>query len=374
MTAPLVKGWCPGALRPMMSGDGMVVRVRPFGGRLSRAQADAIASLAAAHGNGMLDLSSRANIQIRGVQEASHAPLIEGLRGMGLIDATPQIEGRRNIIVTPFWQPEDEAEGLVAALSDALAADDAPDLPVKFGFAVDTGAAPVLQSASADIRIERDAGGGLIVVADGMDKGIAVTSRTAVQTAIDVAHWFIGHAQGATRMAAVVGQGTLPETAVVPRQSGSYQPEPDVTPQGALVGVAFGQMQARTLAALAKHGALRLTPWRLVLVENARDLPVIDGVITQTDDPLLRITACTGAPACAQAEGETRSLARTLAPHLRTGHTLHVSGCAKGCAHPRAAPLTITAQPDGYALVKQGRAGDTPAYTALSSDDLKGHV
>ena len=29
MSAPVIQGWCPGALRPMMSGDGLVVRVRP---------------------------------------------------------------------------------------------------------------------------------------------------------------------------------------------------------------------------------------------------------------------------------------------------------------------------------------------------------
>ena len=28
MSAPIVQGWCPGAHRPMMSGDGLVVRVR----------------------------------------------------------------------------------------------------------------------------------------------------------------------------------------------------------------------------------------------------------------------------------------------------------------------------------------------------------
>ena len=34
-----IKGWCPSALRPMLSGDGLVVRLRPRGGRLSSAQA-----------------------------------------------------------------------------------------------------------------------------------------------------------------------------------------------------------------------------------------------------------------------------------------------------------------------------------------------
>ena len=45
MDTPQVKGWCPGALRPMLSGDGLVLRVRPHGGRLSQAQAAGIALL-----------------------------------------------------------------------------------------------------------------------------------------------------------------------------------------------------------------------------------------------------------------------------------------------------------------------------------------
>ena len=143
MIAHEVKGWCPGALRPMMSGDGLVVRVRPFGGRLRRAQADGIASLAAAHGNGLVDVSSRGNLQIRGVSPESHPVLIEGLKLMGLIDPTPEVESRRNILVTPFWKPSDETEILAAMLTDALAAADAPELPGKFGFAVDTTGAPV---------------------------------------------------------------------------------------------------------------------------------------------------------------------------------------------------------------------------------------
>ena len=371
MTAPQVKGWCPGALRPMMSGDGMVVRVRPFGGRLRRAQADGIASLAAAHGNGMLDLSSRGNIQIRGVTEETHGPLIQGLSAMGLIDPTPEVESRRNILVTPFWQSEDETEVLCAMLTDALAAFDAPDLPGKFGFAVDTGRTPVLQSASADIRLERDSGGGLIVVADGMETGIAATSATAVEIAMRLADWFFDNANGATRMASLVAGGTIPDDAIVPRQKAARKPAPGYTPQGALVGLAFGQMQVETLSTLAKHGSLRVTPWRLLLVENARALPDIDGVITGADDPLLRITACTGAPRCVQGLGETRALARMLAPHLDADQTLHLSGCAKGCAHPRVAPLTVTAQQDGYALIRDGKAGDTPLRSALSPDDLK---
>ncbi|MGY4427317.1 sulfite reductase beta subunit-like hemoprotein [Bradyrhizobium sp. JR6.1] len=52
MSAVAIKGWCPGALRPMQSGDGLVVRIRPRGGRLDAAQAAGIAELAARYGNG----------------------------------------------------------------------------------------------------------------------------------------------------------------------------------------------------------------------------------------------------------------------------------------------------------------------------------
>ena len=130
MSTPLVKGYCPGALRPMMSGDGLVVRVRPYNGRLRRAQADGIATLAAAHGNGLIDLSSRGNIQLRGVRSDSLATLINGLRAMSLVDADADIESRRNILVTPFWQTGEETEGFAAALTQAISAPDAPQLPV----------------------------------------------------------------------------------------------------------------------------------------------------------------------------------------------------------------------------------------------------
>src|SRR6185437_11357738 len=48
------------------------------------------------------------------------------------------------------------------------------------------------------------------------------------------------------------------------------------------------------------------------------------------------------------------------APDLLDGSVaVHISGCAKGCAHPGAAALTLVGQADGVALVNDGRAGDT---------------
>ena len=368
--APQIKGWCPGALRPMMSGDGLVVRVRPFGGRLRRAQADGLATLAAVHGNGMIDLSSRGNIQLRGVTEDSHTPLIEGLRAMGLVDAKADVEGRRNILVQPFWQPGEETTLLADKLADALAADDAPKIPSKFGFVIDTGHTPVLQDASGDVRIERDVDGGLIIVADGAERGKRVTSETAITEAMALAHWFIVQRGDQTRMAALLSDTKSLSGYKVPRQKQSFVPTPGHTPQGALCALALGQMQSETLATLAKHGGLRMTPWRMLLVESARMLPEIDGVITDPADPMLRVLACTGAPHCSQGLAETKALTRHLAPHVPQGSQMHVSGCAKGCAHPRIAPLTVTAVRGGFSLTHNSTAAQADPNATLTPDDI----
>jgi precorrin-3B synthase len=371
MSAPQIKGYCPGALRPMQSGDGMVVRIRPFNGRLKRAQADGIATLAAAHGNGMIDLSSRGNIQIRGVTEKSYPGLIIGLTHMGLVDSNAAIESRRNMLVTPFWLTGDETEHFAAALTQALAAEDAPALPGKFGFAIDTGRMPVLQTSSADIRLERDEAGGLILCADGSDNGKPVTSGNAIREALNLARWFMDTRQDHRRMAALLDDGTArPSGHIVPRQKQDYVPKAGSSPLGAIVGLAFGRLSVQALASLAKQGGLRMTPWRMLLVESARELPDVEGVITDPADPLLRVVACTGAPDCAQGLAQTRPLAMQLAPHLKPSQHLHISGCAKGCAHPKAAALTITATDAGFDLIRDGRASDTPAQTGLTPDDI----
>lgn len=370
MSTPVIQGWCPGALRPMLSGDGLVVRVRTHRGRLTGAQAIEIARLSRAFGNGLIDLSARANLQLRGVSEQSHAPLIEGLKALGLIDETAETEARRNIVLSPFWQQGNAAPRLAQALEAALAAPDSPALPGKFGFAVDCGPQPLLRDISTDIRIERDAAGEFLVIADGASHGLKVSETEAIPAAIDLARWFLasgGAPTGRGRMRKHLGKVALPETfARHPRNPESLPaPTPGLHPQGALIGFAFGQMQAETLEALARLGNLRITPWRMLLLEGAKTLPELSGIITRADDPLLRVIACTGAPGCVQAHQATRDLARALAPLLPEKGLIHVSGCAKGCAHPAKAPLTLVATPQGFDLIRDGDAASPPALTGL---------
>ena len=379
MAEPVIKGWCPGALRPMPSGDGWVIRVRPPGGRLAPKQASEIARLALEFGNGVIDLSSRANIHLRGVTEHSYGPLIEGLDALGLIDESPDAEERRNIVLTPFWSPEDGSVELAAQLATALTAPDAPRLPAKFGFAIDCGPLPVLGQVPADIRLERSGDGELICRADGATNGARVAAKTAVSTMLALAKWFVrsgGITGDRGRMAAHLARGAaLPEIFIeMPVQSAATSsPKPGPVAAGVLVGFDFGQVPADMLAALSGFGALRVTPWRMLLIEGLSAAPDLPGLITRADDPMLRVIACTGAPGFLQAAQPPRALARSLAPHLPDGAVLHVSGCAKGCAHAGPAGLTLTAQAGGFDLIRDGRARDIPRRRGLTAEFLAAH-
>lgn len=372
MTAWEIKGWCPGALRPMQSGDGLVVRIRPPLGRLTPAQAKAIAEAAQSHGNGIIDLSARANLQLRGVTETSHPRLIDDLRTQGLIDPDIETESLRNLIVTPFRDAETTA--LAATLTAALTR--MPKLPGKFGFALDTGPRPVLTQASADIRVERDPQGRLILRPDGHPFGQPVTDLGLDAPAM--AEWFVqggGITNNRGRMAALIAKGIIPPGCTLAPATPLPPPPPGLHPDGALVALAFGQMRAETLRQLAALGhEIRPTPWRMLFLVGATALPAIPGLITDAGAPLLRITACTGAPGCPQGLGETRQLARLLAPHMPQAQTLHLSGCAKGCAHPAPADLTLTATGQGYDLILGGTASDTPILRGLSPQAIQDHL
>lgn len=375
MSTPLIQGWCPGALRPMPSGDGLVVRVRPPLGRLTTDQAAGLADLAARHGNGLIDLSLRANLQIRGVSADGHPALIAGLRALGLVDPSIAAETRRNVVVSPFWSGRCGTRDLAHALSARLVASDAPDLPAKFGFSIDSPeAADALATVPADIRI-RPHPGGWLVHGDGFVTGAtAATAEEAADLALALARWFVasgGVRDGRGRMArlwsdlpAEARSARLPavfRALAVPEPAGSAEIRTGPVAVGWLVGAEFGQITAAALGALAGLGPLRMTPWRMLLVEGARAVPDIPGLVTRAGARPQAVSACTGAPGCPQARGDTRAIARRLAAGLPDGFGLHVSGCAKGCAHPGPARAVLVATAPGrYDLILNGRAGDEP--------------
>ncbi|RSV37406.1 cobalamin biosynthesis protein CobG [Sphingomonas sp. ABOLE] len=362
-----VRGWCPDAWRPMAAGDGLLVRVKPRLARLTRSQVLGLCDAALTLGNGLIDLTSRGNLQIRGVTEARWLPLVERLIALDLVDADPAREKRRNLLVAPDWQAGDDTHRIAGDLLAAL--DTLPDLPGKMGVVVDAGPVPLLADAPGDFRIERGVEGPLLLRAAGRANGAPVAAGDAADALVRLAHWFIdtgGTAAG--RMARHVAP--LPDWASdrIAPAAPANPIAPGLHPLGASLGVPFGQVDARVLAdaCAAWAAGVRITPWRSLLVEGAGLREA--AFITDPTDPLLRTDACVGAPACPQASVETRALARQLAP-LVSGR-LHVSGCAKGCALAQAADVVATGRDGRFDLAFDARAGASSTHAGLSPGAL----
>lgn len=372
MSGFAVKGWCPDAWHPMMAGDGLLVRVKPRLGVLRREQVLGLCAAAIEHGSGLMDLTRRANLQLRGVREGEWPALLERLLALDLVDADPIRETRRNILVAPDWQAGDDTHRIARALADRL--DEMPELPGKAGFVIDAGSGCVLSDDAGDFRIERGETGGLILRAAGRATGAALARGDEADALIALARWFVvsGGAQ-AGRMAR--HQAALPDWA-----SGSIAPAapgirvgPGPHDLGMAYGLPFGRVEAQVLAAAMAPpsvSAARFTPWRVILLEGA-PATGIDGLLDDPADALLHVDACPGAPSCPQSTVETRDLARRLAPHVAGG--LHVSGCAKGCAQAGAADVTLTGRDGLFDLSRDARAGATPIRSALRPADLLRH-
>ena len=367
-----VKGWCPGAYHPMMSGDGLVVRVRPRLARLSATQTLGLCAAAQRYGAGLIELTNRANIQIRGVTEASWPALIDALGDLGLLDDDPVTEGRRNILATPFWTTGDDTHRLCSELMTRL--DEFPVLPAKMGFAVDTGTAPVLTDTPADFRLERSLSGSVILRAEGHSKGLPLTTGTEINALIGLAEWFV--ASGGTQAGRMARHNTpLPDWAQgteTPAPKGEH-PTPGAHALGAVHGFAFGQAKAADLArAMTDSGAdaFCVTPWRVALLMGGTAGPR-EGLLWGDDAPELRVDACPGAPFCPQASVETRALARSLAAHIEG--RLHVSGCAKGCARATPADVVLTGDAGLFDISFNAHAGKTPAHKGLTSAQVLDH-
>jgi precorrin-3B synthase len=397
-----VKGWCPGALRPMPSGDGLIVRLRPFCGVFSLKQARGLADLARRLGNGHVDLTRRANLQLRGLVEERLSELHAALGKLDLIDLDAETEATRNLMVAPLagLDPVEKLDvrPIARAIAEGLAVDQRlRALPAKFGLLIDGGGTVSIAAERADIALLAIEGG----IALGLDTPAgtqwlgATSPDAAAATALMAAHAFLAAAGPATRIrmrglpadrvaevAAVLMPMLRPCQVVLPttgRTLGAF---------GAAVGVAapFGRLEAeqlRRLSSLAEEAGateLRLSPWRTVFfgardvaaARQAVDAARLTGLIVDPDDPLLKIEACPGAPDCQSSSVDVRGDARRLAA-LALAHgydgSIHVSGCAKGCARSAPSELVLVGKAGCYDLVRNATTRG-PVERIIGSEDF----
>jgi precorrin-3B synthase len=393
----------------METGDGLLARVRALRGRLSLDQAACVAESAISCGAGLIGLSARANLHLRGLTERTLPDLHARLSEAGLIDADPEVERLRNIVTSPLDDLDPEASfdlgPSVAALERRLEEDEGMRrAPAKFSFVLDALGRLPLSDIDADIRFEATRKG-FAVFLSGEDALAAQCEPAETgSAAARLVSAFLSLARagegaerrmsalvarvGAGQVFAEAGYATKPRARS--RRRASLRDVLGAHAFGAAIVVgaaaAFGEIEASQFKSLIERAralganGLRLTPWRAFVITGLDPRGAASlagsvaklGLVSSGDEPRLRVAACPGAPACMRGVRAVREDAARWARLMPKGDgvILHVSGCAKGCARPGATAATLTATETGYDLILNGKAGDPPARRGLSSERI----
>ncbi|MDP9091786.1 MAG: precorrin-3B synthase, partial [Actinomycetota bacterium] len=197
---------CPGVLTLHAAADGGLARVRLPGGVISSQQLSILADISAELGDGRLELTSRANLQVRGLADGAAIELGSRLTAGGLLRSTTH-ERVRNIIASPLSGIDGlgaDVSGVAAELDRELCArPELAGLPGRFLFGLDDGRGDVA-ALGADV----------LLVGHGSDATVGpfvVALQDAVATMLALAEAFLRvrseQRSGAWRIAELAGGG-----------------------------------------------------------------------------------------------------------------------------------------------------------------------
>lgn len=372
----------------MQTGDGLLARLVPAG----PIPLDALIGLcdtARARGNGIMEISARGSIQVRGLSSVSAPLFADAIAALGieLCETVPVLVDPLPGDPAALLDTQPIAASLRRAIAEAVLA-----LAPKVSIVIDGKGRIDLDAVAADIRLRAIATseGPRFQVALAGDAATAMpVGVIAPQDAEDAVLALLGAIAECGPEARAADLLTPREAAAPPVLSQPRAEAIGLHPlrRGACavgVALAFGHTHADALKELAEiaivHDArwARPAPGRSLLLGpfgETQAAPIAAhaqrlGFIVDAQDPRRRIVACPGAPACASGLIAARALAAEIArdvPLAGEGLALHVSGCAKGCAHPAAAPLTIVGTEQGCGIIADDTARATPsAYLDLS--------
>jgi precorrin-3B synthase len=400
---------CPGALQTHAAADGALARVRVPGGLLTGDRLRALAAAARELGDGALELTSRGNVQLRGLADGAAGELGERLAAAGLLPSAPH-ERVRNVLASALTGRVGghlDVRPWVRALDAGICADPAlAALPGRYLATLDDGRGDVA-GLGGDVGLLALSAAEVALTLAGTDSGLRVHPDGAVPLALAATRAFLDEraAQGGTawrlaelddgprrvaerisptgeRHLAGVDRSRGPEASrpghgqrldatggrhVAAVSSGgrqSHGPPPVGTsaqPDGraALVAVVplgrFAADQAELLAGLADE--VQLTPWRSVVVPGLPDAAAAAeqltaaGLVLDPGSAWTRVTACAGRPGCAKSLADVRAdAARAVAGGTLPagGARQHWAGCERRCGRPRGEVVDVVATGTGY--------------------------
>nr|WP_279672472.1 hypothetical protein [Flexivirga meconopsidis] len=345
-------------MRPHPGGDGAIVRLRLPGGWLPLPTLQALLQLADGYGAPFLQLTSRANLQVRGLPDPLPDAFVAEISRLGLLPSTTH-ELARNVLTAPF---SSTAASTARQLDRELCGRPAlAGLPGRFLFAVEGETPTAIGGSGADIVIRPGAVAvrrpDLTYVGREVEPGAEITSALALAEQFLASRPHIGvwrtHQLPPESM---VFAGLAPWTPPVVRP-----PQPGVHGQHALAGIPLGLLGAGELTALSNladrlgSDRVELTPWKAVAVPIGRPEAAPPAVTAARDEGLVTddapaVTACLGAPWCGRTNVQTLPLARALLDRASAPDTpLHLSGCERRCGTPAHAHVGLVPRSDATA-------------------------
>lgn len=359
---------CPGALQTHTAADGELARLRLPGGAITAAQFEAVAAAAIEHGSSTLELTSRGNLQIRGVRDT--AAVADVLAAAGLLPS-PTHERVRNIVASPLSGRAGgtgDVRSAVTALDAAIRADERlARLPGRFLFGLDDGRGDI-SGLSADVGVHVLDDASAAVLLCGRDTGVRVAPADTVATLTALAHRFLDVRGTAWRVAELDDPTVLLTDHRPTAAPGATWPAATRPPVGWIeqrdgrvalgAAVPLGVLDARVARFLAAVDApIAVTPWRSVLLfdldEGVADtaLRVLAplGLVFDENSPWLGVSACTGIPGCARSAADVRADAAAAVDEPVAGDMRHrhYVGCERACGAPPSAQVLV-ATGDGY--------------------------
>jgi len=394
------ENYCPGILHAVQAKDGLLTRIRVPGGMIVPNQLSAIAELSAAFSDGMVDITSRSNLQMRGIENENLNYLARGLDSAGFLPSASH-DRVRNVVTNPFaglgFDEILDSRPFVRELDSRIIGDPGmAGLPSKFSFAIDNGGSWFShENDDLALRVIAVEDSHLFLLAiGGISSGFGVTLDKAVDCLHEAAQLclYISKKFDLPARARKIASMSQPMNHLLSELSHFLEECPCsydrkfvaevpvgvyLTNQAGFVNlvplVPFGRLtsaQTQCIASIAKEwdGELRLAPWRGMIIgsipECAIDQTVaklkVAGLSLRSKNGYRGIFVCAGSAGCDASLADVRYDAALLARLLcgrdgKPGWTVNISGCEKQCAMRNGATAKLTATLSGYDLRIEGR-------------------
>ncbi|BAZ83858.1 precorrin-3B synthase [Dolichospermum compactum] len=404
MILPIPFTDCPGLFYNTAAQDGLLYRLRIPGGIINYNQFQAIADIADNYGSGYIDITNRANIQIREIKDSINVEVLKKLQALGLASTDAKIDHIRNIMTNPTAGIDTEelldTRPLVRDWEEYINThSQLSELSAKFSVCFDSGSKISVRYQPNDIILAAELNNSNVYLRlylsygekgePAKDTGILCKPEETIQVLAALAETYLQHIDTTNRRKPrlreiinnittekyfhqfqqnlnphILNTKKTPLCASAPLREKTHigiYPQQQTGLYYIGIVLPLGRLetwQMRSLANIAKRYGddnIRLTPWQNLLLTDIPQNQISKveqeithlGLNSSPTDIKSFLIACSGKRGCAAASTETKDDALNLVKYLDSLMILdspvniHFSGCSKSCAQHTQADITL---------------------------------